>query len=171
MKKKRNKNVLTVIIVAIMGFGLLGFNSLATFFGSGGSQGTPPTPTGSVPCINESLPIPDALHIHPQLRIIIDGANITIPANIGITAGCERVLHTHDDSGTIHVEPNFAHDYTLGDFFGVWGEPLSRTQVMSSYVDANHTLTMTVDGIPSQAFENLVLQDKQNIVLTYATVK
>lgn len=30
-------------------------------------------------------------------------------------------LHTHDDSGTIHVESSTNRNYRLGEFFKVWG--------------------------------------------------
>ena len=73
-------------------------------------------------------------HWHPHLTIERHGAKVTVPADIGIvTAGyavlCLYWLHTHDDSGTIHVESPFARVFTLADFFAVWGEPLSRTRI------------------------------------------
>src|SRR2546426_10179788 len=56
-------------------------------------------------------------HIHPVLRITINGQPVTIPANIGIDSALWNdhsldadgmmsgmaPLHTHDTSGTIHV--------------------------------------------------------------------
>src|SRR3989338_2181630 len=74
-----------------------------------------------VPCLTPNLPL--LQHTHPHLVITIDGAAQKIPANIGLAA-CERALHTHDDSGTLHVEAQDKREYTLGDFFSVWGEPL-----------------------------------------------
>ncbi len=43
-------------------------------------------------------------HWHTQLSITSGGNPVTIPANIGITATCLEVLHTHDTSGLIHIE-------------------------------------------------------------------
>lgn len=72
-------------------------------------------------------------HLHPHLSIEHGGTAVPIPANIGIvqTAGvvlCLYWLHTHDDSGTIHVEAP-GGNFTLADFFAVWGKPLSATQI------------------------------------------
>ncbi|HUA09459.1 MAG TPA: hypothetical protein VMA98_09305 [Candidatus Acidoferrales bacterium] len=72
-------------------------------------------------------------HIHVHLAIEHAGKPVTVPANIGIVqaAGlvlCLYWLHTHDDSGTIHVEAP-GGNFTLADFFAVWGRPLSPTRL------------------------------------------
>jgi hypothetical protein len=62
------------------------------------------------------------LHIHPHLSVGINGVTQTIPANIGISGhDCMRPVHTLDDSGTLHVEWTSPRDFTLGDFFRIWG--------------------------------------------------
>jgi hypothetical protein len=179
MRKKSNKTTLTTVFVIIMAASLLmglgGFSRLTAV--------APPTPENTtqwqqsqqpvnlderVPCIDPNLPIPDKYHIHPHLTIIINGENITIPAGIGLEiSGCERVLHTHDDSGTIHVEPNSYRPFTLGDFFAVWGKPFSRDRILDYVRDSEHEIVMTVDGKESDEFENLVLRDGQQIVIDY----
>lgn len=72
-------------------------------------------------------------HIHSQLDIYVRGKHLAIPANIGLVGTpsvmlCIYWLHTHDNSGLIHVEAPMGN-FDLADFFAVWGEPLSRTQV------------------------------------------
>jgi hypothetical protein len=49
----------------------------------------------------------------------------------GIVEGgkCLYWLHTHDTTGVIHIESPAQRVYTLGEFFDVWGQPLSSTQV------------------------------------------
>src|SRR5437870_11139268 len=42
---------------------------------------------------------------------------ILIPGGIGFSSTCARPLHTHDTSGTIHVETDVNQNYTIGDFF------------------------------------------------------
>jgi hypothetical protein len=74
-------------------------------------------------------------------------------------------LHTHDDSGKIHVEADVVRDFKLQDFFDVWDRPFSQTKVL----DFTGTVTMTVDGQPSTAFGSLILKDGQNIVLNVDT--
>ena len=70
----------------------------------------------------------NALHTHQHLDIFINGASVTVPANIGVNE-FERFispLHTHDDTGIIHVESDEIRDFNLGQFFDVWGVGLSR---------------------------------------------
>lgn len=137
---------------------LLGFNS---FFGGGGGD-------SRVACVNPALPV--NFHVHPELTIMVLGEKITVPENIGLSPVCHRVLHTHDTSGVIHVEANFKQDFTLGDFFSLWGKPLSPSQILDYIVDAEHELAMTVDGQPSQVFGELVFEDGQKIVLEYRKI-
>jgi hypothetical protein len=72
-------------------------------------------------------------HIHAHLAIEHNGEAVPVPANIGfVSAGyaviCIYWLHTHDDSGTIHIEAP-GGVFTLADFFAVWGQPLSEKRV------------------------------------------
>ena len=51
-------------------------------------------------------PMGTAEHYHPQLRIIIHGAEVPVAANIGVDprTGAMSALHTHEPDGTIHIE-------------------------------------------------------------------
>lgn len=81
------------------------------------------------------------LHIHSHLALFDHGKQIQIARLIGFApnpqmpgGGCLYWLHTHDSSGIIHVEAPELHPpsggpYTLGMFFDVWGQPLSRDDV------------------------------------------
>lgn len=80
-------------------------------------------------------------HIHSHLAIYASGARQAVPAGIGIPGPqqvvgsfveggkCLYWLHTHDATGVIHVESPVQRVYTLGQFFDIWGQPLSTTQV------------------------------------------
>ena len=105
-------------------------------------------------------------HIHAHLAIEHRGTEVRIPANIGfVSAGyaviCIYWLHTHDDSGLIHIEaPGGA--FTLADFFAVWGQPLSPSRVgpYSGRVRAY------VNGAPYKgAPQTIPLLDGEQIVL------
>ena len=88
-------------------------------------------------------------HVHATVRIVIDGEPRVIPANIGVRPGkCIYWLHTHDDQGLIHVEAPREGNYTLGQFFAIWGQPLSETQMLEKSTDAAHAITATVNGEP-----------------------
>jgi hypothetical protein len=118
-------------------------------------------------CVEHSNAL--SMHIHPIVRIKIDGQPTAIPANIGIDPTCMKAVHTHDDTGTVHLEYPEKHDFTLGDFFAVWGQNFSKTQILDKNVDDTHTLTVTVDGQPNEDYEKLILNDKQQIEINYTT--
>ena len=106
-------------------------------------------------------------HIHADLKIVIDGRERTIPANIGIRPDCMNSIHTHDDSGKLHVEAPEKRDFTLGDFFAVWGEPFSKDQILDAKADATNSISMTVSGRDVATYEDTVLHDDDEIVITY----
>jgi hypothetical protein len=99
-------------------------------------------------------------HIHTHLAVFVDGAQRPVPAGIGIVppqiqntpdgpfagagARCFYWLHTHTIDGVIHVESPTAAVYTLGQFFALWGQPISSTEVGT----AKGPLTVYVDGKP-----------------------
>lgn len=152
---RKNHAGLAIGLVAVAAIGLLGWNSFRSSgsVASGGGE--------RVACVNPNLPVLNEYHIHPVLKIVTDGKETPVPANIGLSDACHRVLHTHDGTGTIHVEPNFYKEYTLGDFFWVWGKPFFKE---------GYQTKMTVDGVPSEEYENLVLRDQQQIVIEYTAV-
>lgn len=115
----------------------------------------------------------EPFHLHPFLRINILGNDYPIPANIGIGPNCTKPLHTHSGynpaSGfvQIHVEGPVARDFSLGDFFYVWGQPFSSTQILSNVDDGTNHVTMRVDGNPSTSYGSLILRDGQQIEIFY----
>lgn len=99
------------------------------------------------------------LHIHPTLTITVDGELEVIPSNTGIVRGCMAEVHTHDASGTIHIESALAvKDFTLSQFLFIYEKP---------FVREGYSMKMMVDGVESNAGEGLVLKDKQQIKLDY----
>jgi hypothetical protein len=61
-----------------------------------------------------------AFHIHTHLDILINGKSYTIPPQIGIIPGkCFYWLHTHDESGVVHIESPVTRNFTLGQFFDI----------------------------------------------------
>ncbi|MBI2633039.1 MAG: hypothetical protein HYW78_01460 [Parcubacteria group bacterium] len=109
-------------------------------------------------------------HIHPSLRISINGVEQVIPADIGVSFACMRPLHTHEADGVIHIESAEKRDFTLGDFFAVWDKPFDHSRIFDSIVDATHTLRVFSNDVESQDYEDTVLKDKQQIRVVYETV-
>ena len=102
---------------------------------------------GDVRCdVNEQT----AYHIHAHLAILNgDQGDVSVPANIGIRSSCLYWLHTHDDTGVIHIEApkdQASRVFTLGDFFSVWGQPLDSTHVATLTLKADQKLVVYVDG-------------------------
>jgi hypothetical protein len=72
-------------------------------------------------------------HVHAHVAIFEDGIPLTFPAQIGIPAtagnGCNYAVHTHDNTGQIHMEAPAPAHFTVGNLFDIWGEPVSTTNV------------------------------------------
>ena len=75
-------------------------------------------------------------HAHSHLAIYKDGVRQAIPQLIGVVGDdavpsttCFYPLHTHDFTGTLHIEPLNYDRLTLGQFFNIWGQPLTRANV------------------------------------------
>jgi hypothetical protein len=75
-------------------------------------------PVAGVGClVNEDY------HIHALVSIYKDGVRQGLPDNIG-RSGCAYELHTHDVTGTIHIETDVPKKFTLGQLFALWRQPL-----------------------------------------------
>ena len=67
-------------------------------------------------------------HIHALLTIYKDGVRLAVPEAVGRGGGgCTYELHTHDKTGLIHIETNVPKQFTLGQFFSLWRQPLTPT--------------------------------------------
>src|SRR5262249_7174395 len=122
----------------------------------------PPAPPVQHPTTTDDFlltPVPEdtplALHIHPHLTILIDGQAQVIPAGIGLGTDGDLPIHTHDATGTLHVESPILRDFLLQDFFTIWGQTSLGQEVLQRLTDPNRQLTVTVNGQPSTAFGSL----------------
>lgn len=101
-------------------------------------------PGGSVDGIQCQSDEQVAFHIHTRLTVFVNGKSMKVPYGVGIAdpqaqptqagpfvggGSCFSWLHTHAADGIIHIESPIERAYTLGNFFDVWGQPLSTTQV------------------------------------------
>ncbi len=119
-----------------------------------------------------------AFHIHMLLQVYVDGNPVQVPQFIGINevgAQSDRfitVLHTHDPTGIIHVESATQTQYTLGEFFDVWGVPFSSTQ-LGAYANAgNRQVRVFLNGKPYNGDpRGLLLKQHEDIVVTFGTQK
>jgi hypothetical protein len=82
-------------------------------------------------------------HIHAHLDIIINGVYFLVPSQIMIPSNCFYWLHTHDESGIIHIEAPMHRDFTLGQFFDIWNKKLSNDQIFNYVANATEILSYT----------------------------
>jgi hypothetical protein len=84
-------------------------------------------------------------HIHVHLAVFFNQDEQQIPLGIGIGEPwqvedspdgpfvvdglCFYWIHTHTEDGVVHIESPVRRTFTLGDFFAIWEQPLSATQV------------------------------------------
>ena len=86
-------------------------------------------------------------HLHVHVVVYVDGHARRLPAGIGFTppalvehtpAGtmyeaslydCLYALHTHAADGIVHVEAAAPGNFTLGELFDIWNQPLGPHQV------------------------------------------
>ena len=107
-------------------------------------------------------------HVHAHLQLFDRGRRVQVPADIGMPlgTGCLYWLHTHADDGIIHIESPVARQFTLGEFFDIWGDSLSRTQASAIRAPRGKTLTITVNGKRwSGNPRAIALRDREEIVI------
>jgi len=113
-------------------------------------------------------------HIHAYIGIVVDGRQVALPDAIGLkdpgpassgfisTAKCFYYIHTHDASGTVHVEvpealsPSTAL-YTVGNLLDIWGVH----ETAGGFGPFSGTVQVFVGNVPL----------KQTLVKKYALVK
>jgi hypothetical protein len=103
-------------------------------------------------------------HYHVHIRIVADGHAVPLPAQIGLDSVSQvfSEVHTHDETGVIHIEsPQANFRAKLLDAFDMWGVYLSP-QCLGGYCGG---VKMWVNGKPSTAFGNLVLQPHMAITI------
>lgn len=96
-------------------------------------------------------------HVHTHLSVYVNGKLRPLPAGIDIVepvpeatadgpfdsaSTCYYWLHVHTQDGVIHIESPTERAYSLGDFFDIWRQPLTRTKIAG----VEGKLTVFVNG-------------------------
>ncbi len=123
-KRRRVAIISTIVAVAVIAAGLIGFIVYNNTHQSQSAQ--------TRPIVNPQYPPVDniycdqqeqlAFHIHSHLSLYINGQQLPLPAQIGIASdqSCFYWLHTHDTSGVIHMEAPIQRSFVLGNFLNEW---------------------------------------------------
>ncbi|MDQ1462357.1 MAG: hypothetical protein QOI08_3841 [Actinomycetota bacterium] len=109
-------------------------------------------------------------HVHSHLDVFLDGAQIVVPAGLGIditnpavhtfvvdgqkqyggiSVPCDKAcispLHTHDVSGVLHTESATRKNNTLGQLFVEWNVKLTATCI-NAFCTPAKAVAIYVDG-------------------------
>jgi hypothetical protein len=111
----------------------------------------------------------EKFHIHALLHIYVNGLLRPLPADIGLdpAKGLESSMHTHDSTGIIHMEAPHPYNYTLGDFFSVWGVKLGPAQVGGLTGYGGDHLHFYLNGKPFTNPAAQVLHNGDSVVIGY----
>jgi hypothetical protein len=110
--------------------------------------------------------VPLARHDHVSMSIFVNGRQAVIPKEVGMSPqlwhdhsldqyGPSGIspMHTHDTSGTIHIESTAPREYTVGEFLKVMG------------MDSDTVTGMTINGNEVSDFLNHEMKNGERIQL------
>ena len=111
-------------------------------------------------------------HYHAHLSIFVNGSSYLVPGGIGIEPpDCIYWLHTHDDSGIIHIESPQNNTFNLGQFFDIWGQKLSNTQLFefSTGNSTDRDLTVYLNGtaVKQGLFREIPIYNHEDIIVKF----
>jgi hypothetical protein len=112
------------------------------------------------------------MHEHADLEIFVHGSKEPVPTDIGIdtSKGTIQSIHTHDDTGLVHLESSQSREFTLGEFFGVWGVRFTPSCLGAYCNEGNNRLQVFVDGEEvNGSLQDVQLDDQTVIVVTFGT--
>ena len=131
---------------------------------------TIPTNTSGITCDKvEHL----VYHNHTKLVIKIQNETHNIPAGIGIIPNdCIFWLHTHDDSGIIHIESPIKTAFSLDQFLKVW-DIFDNSSFIENFSKNNMTANVsmiTENGSQSKLdnYKNIILENNAIITIDFA---
>jgi hypothetical protein len=136
------------------------------------------------------LPEHPGKHIHAHVDVFVNGKPAMVPGGLGIqievhgvqrgkspdgtpayggikvcSSPCIAALHTHDDSGVVHIESQRPRKYTLGEFFTEWKVPLGA-HCVGGYCRPKDSIRLYVDGKPYTGNPStLELKDLEEIAI------
>jgi len=174
---------LAVILLGALIFSVIRNNNSPST--SGGLQPANGQAVDGIECQSQEGAV---IHDHTALDLYVNGAQISVPAGVGIVAPapnvalasnglttCLYALHVHDgEPNLIHVESPVKKTYTVGELFDIWGQELTDTSFMGHPLDAEHKLTIEVydeSGKLVQTYtgkpRDLAFSNRQTFVFKY----
>jgi hypothetical protein len=176
-KLSQNMMILSFIVCLVVVFGYAQYYAV---FGQNQNQSISKNginnvtkPIGGIQCDKvEHL----VFHNHTKLVVKIQNKTQNIPGGLGILPNnCIFWLHTHDESGIIHIESPLKQTYTLGQFLAIW-KAFDGSSIINnlSAVSSNNTINIFNNGVavdPSSIdFNAIPLKDKSIITMDIRNV-
>jgi len=109
------------------------------------------------------------IHVHAHVTMYVNGTKTSMPANVGIApdGSCLYWLHTHDDSGVIHIEAPAGISLIFGNFLDIWQQRFQQLGYPSQLSDSTGW-QVYVNGKPFTGdFRTIALQSHTLITLAY----
>jgi hypothetical protein len=112
-----------------------------------------------------------ALHLHVWLYMYVDGQQVEVPANIGLSQHDASPLHTHDTTGLLHVESaDVDFQPVFGQFMDVWGVYMTPTCLGDGCDAGDRQLRVFVNGDQYTGDPTLLpMTDLLTVVVTFGT--
>jgi hypothetical protein len=112
-------------------------------------------------------------HVHAVLRIYVEGKSVEVPSQVGIDQQESYLapLHTHDNSGIIHMEATEPYPFKLSQFFLVWGVKFNNSQIGSYKVGGGKQLAVYANGSKVANPSTFVMKPHDHIVVNYGNPK
>jgi hypothetical protein len=171
--------LLSVLLLAACGGGSsggTGSSGADVVSGPGVSTGQPPWPLEQahhaqrVRLVGAPLPGKETFHNHALLHVYANGLLVPVPAGIGYDPKRHIVsgIHTHDQTGVIHMEADKPFKTTLGDVFMEWGVAFGKDQLGGLKPKGADKVWVYVNGKPLTTDPvSYVIKKDDNIVVAY----
>jgi len=123
-----------------------------------------------LPCLGTEML---EVHYHAHIDITVDGNRVVVPQYLGFVAEGDHVaglapLHTHDNTGIIHIENSVPATFYLGQVFVEWGVRFTPTCLGPYCSGKGKELAVFLDG---QRYAGdptkLVLKKHEEIAIEY----
>lgn len=161
----RMKRITTFSIIGVVALAVAGLAYLVV------AQSQTPANAAYPPVDNVSCQSTEqgGTHIHAHVTMYVNGTKTAVPANVGIApdSSCLYWLHTHDDTGVIHIEAPGGVSVTFGNFLDIWGNHFQQLGYPSQLSDPAGW-QVYVNGKPFVGdFRAIPLQSHTLITLAY----
>lgn len=112
-----------------------------------GAQSAAFVEAAGLPYAQEMLTV----HYHAHLDVIVNGKKVVVPPYIGMVSDGHKILglsplHTHDESGVLHIENSVPATFLLGQVFIEWGVRFTPTCLGPYCTGGRNEMAVFVDG-------------------------